>query len=88
MKRIKERWDLEFPKQESISTHNLRNNASRFQKGPKIRNLILVRNTNEIDQQKDRVYEDTTNQKITFVHEDERDRTQNGRVREASGLID
>ena len=53
MKRIKERWDLEFSEQESISMHNLRKKASRFQKGPKIRNLILVRNTNEIDQQKD-----------------------------------
>ena len=53
MKRIKERWDLEFSEQESISMHNLRKKASRFQKGSKIRNLILVRNTNEIDQQKD-----------------------------------
>ena len=33
--------------------HNLRNNASRFQKEPEIRNLILVRNRNEIDQQWD-----------------------------------
>ena len=33
--------------------HNLRNNASRFQKVPEIRNLILVRNRNEIDQQWD-----------------------------------
>ena len=63
MKRIKERWDLEFSEQESISTHNLRKKASRFQKGPKIRNLILVRNTNETDQQKYRVYEDASNKK-------------------------
>ena len=46
MKRVKERWDLEFPEQANLSMHNLRNNASRFQKEPEIRNLILVRNRN------------------------------------------
>ena len=30
MRRVKERWDLEFPEQASVSMHNLRNNASRF----------------------------------------------------------
>ena len=30
MKRVKERWDLEFPEQATVSMHNLRNNASRF----------------------------------------------------------
>ena len=49
MKRVKERWDLEFPEQASFCIHNLRNNASRSQKEPEIRNLILVRNKNEID---------------------------------------
>ena len=49
MKRVKERWDLEFSEQESVSMHNLGNNASRFQKEPEIRNLIVVRNRNEID---------------------------------------
>ena len=44
MKRVKERWDLEFHKQASVSMHNLRNNASCFQKELGIRNLILVRN--------------------------------------------
>ena len=33
MKRIKERWDLEFPEQASVRIHNLRNNASPFQRG-------------------------------------------------------
>ena len=47
MKRVKERWDLEFPEQASM--HKLRNNASRFQKEPEIRKSILVRNRNEID---------------------------------------
>ena len=46
MKRVKERWDIEFPEQASM--HNLRNNASRFQKEPDIRKSTLVRN-NEID---------------------------------------
>ena len=61
MKRVKETWDLEFPQQASVSIQNLRNNASRFQKQPEIRNLILVRNTDEADRQEDRVYEDPSN---------------------------
>ena len=32
MKRVKERWGLEFPEQACVSMHNLRNNASRFKK--------------------------------------------------------
>ena len=32
MKRVKQIWDLEFLEQASVSTHNLRNNASHFQK--------------------------------------------------------
>ena len=67
--------------------HNLRINASRFQKEPKIRNLILVRNRNEIDQQKDWVYEDPSNHQIIFEHEDETDSIQNDRVQKANGLI-
>ena len=51
MKRVKERRDLEFPEQASVSMHNLRDNASRFQKEPEIRNLVVVRNKNEIDRQ-------------------------------------
>ena len=44
IKRVEERWDLEFLEQASISMHNVRNSASRFQKEPEKRNLILVRN--------------------------------------------
>ena len=51
MKRVKERWDLEFPEQASFGMRNLKSNASPFQKEPEIRNLILVRNRNEIDRQ-------------------------------------
>ena len=32
MKRVKQIWDLEFLEQASVSTHNLRNNTSHFQK--------------------------------------------------------
>ena len=45
-KRVKERWDLEFTEQVSVSMYNLRINASRFQKEPEKMNLILVRNRN------------------------------------------
>ena len=61
MKRVKERWDLEFPEQASVSMRNLINNALCFQKELEIRDLILVRNRNTIDRQKDRVYEDPSN---------------------------
>ena len=44
MKRVEERWDLA-----SASMHNPRNNAFHFQREPKIRNSILVRNRNETD---------------------------------------
>ena len=42
MKKVKGRWDLKLPEQTSVSMNNLRNNASRFQKEPETRNLILV----------------------------------------------
>ena len=87
MKRVKERWDLEFPEQASFRMHNLRNNASHFQKEPEIRNLISVRNRNEIDRQKDRLYEDPSNHQVAFEHEDEKDSIQNGMVQEANCLI-
>ena len=85
MKRVKQRWDLEFPEQASVSIHNLRNNASRFQKEPGIRNFILVRNRNKIDRQQDRVHEDLSNHHIEL--EDETDIVQDDRVQEANGLI-
>ena len=87
MTRVKERWDLKFPEQPSFSMHNLRNNASRFQKELEIRNLILVRNRNEIDRQKDRVYEDPSNHQVVLKHEDEWDSIQNNRVQEINALI-
>ena len=50
MKRVKKRLYLKFLEKASTSMHNLRNNASKFQKEPKRRNLILVRNRNETNQ--------------------------------------
>ena len=87
MKRIKKRWDSEFPEQASFSMHNLRNNVYRFQKEPEIRNLILVRNKNEIDRQKDRMYEDPSNHQVVFEHEYERNSIHNNRGQEVNGLI-
>ena len=49
--------------------------------------MILVRGTNEIDRQEDRLYEDPSNHQITFGYEGVRDSTQNDGVLEANGLI-
>ena len=49
--------------------------------------MILVRGTNEIDRQEDRLYEDPSKHQITFGYEGVRDSTQNDRVLEANGLI-
>ena len=87
IKRVKERWDLEFLEQASVSMHNLRNNASRFQKEQKTRNLILVRNRNEISRQKGRVYEDPSNHQVAFEHEDARDSIQNDSMRDERDSI-
>ena len=46
-----------------------------------------MRNRNETDRQKDRLYEDPSNHQMAFKHEDERDSIQNDRVQEANGLI-
>ena len=59
MKRVKERWDLEFPEQASVSIHNLRNKHLVYKEEFRnLRNLILMKNRNEIDQQQNRVNED------------------------------
>ena len=43
MKRVKERWELEFPEQAaSVNINDLRKNRV-------IRNLIFMRNSNQID---------------------------------------
>ena len=65
--------------------HDLRNNASPFQKKSEVRNLILVRYRNERDQKKDKVYQDPSNHQIAFEHKYWR--IQNDRVLKANGLI-
>ena len=64
---------------------NLRNNAYCFQKELEIRNLILVRNRNERDQQQDREHEEAS--KCQTEHEVDRNSLQNDMVQEANGLI-
>ena len=48
--------------------HDLRNNASPFQKKSEVRNLILVRYRNERERKKDKVYQDPSNHQIAFKH--------------------
>ena len=74
-----------LPEQASVSIHNLRNNASCFQKEPGIGNLILVRNRSEIDRQQDRVHEDPSNHQID--HGAERDSVRDDRVQEANRFV-
>ena len=42
MKRVKDRWDMKYPEHESANWQKLRDNATRFQKDPEIKNFILV----------------------------------------------
>ena len=60
MKRVEERWDLEFLEQASVSIDNLRSNASHFEKGPN-KELILVGNRIGIDWQQGKMHEDPSN---------------------------
>ena len=55
MKRVKARWDMKFPEYESATWQKLRDNAARFKKDPEIKNLILVRQREEIQIPKVRV---------------------------------
>ena len=46
-----------------------------------------MRNKNEINRKKGRVYEDPSNHQVAFKREDESDSIQNDRVQEANSLI-
>ena len=48
MKRVKDRWDVKYPEYQSASWQKLRDNAARFKKDPELKDLILVRQTEEI----------------------------------------
>ena len=49
MKRIKERWDMKYSEYQAASWQKLRDNVARFKKEPEIRNLILVRQRQEVE---------------------------------------
>ena len=53
MKRVKERWDMEYPDYQDASWQKLRDNAARFKKEKEVTNLILVRQREEIHQNMD-----------------------------------
>ena len=48
MKRVKDRWDVKYPEYQSASWQKLRDNAARFKKDPELKDLILVRQREEI----------------------------------------
>ena len=49
MKRVKERWVDEYPEHATASIRKLRDNAARFRKEQTITNLMLVRQTNAVE---------------------------------------
>ena len=52
MKRVKKRWDLEYPEYANTCMQKLRDNASRFKlREPEVKNLMLVRTRNGVDLQ-------------------------------------
>lgn len=65
MKRIKERWDIEFPEYNRMNAQTLRDNAARLRKEPEIEGLILVRERTAREQ----VVEETVHDEIINVHE-------------------
>ena len=48
MKRVKDRWDMKYPDNESTSWQKLRNSAAHFKKDLEIKNLILVRRREKV----------------------------------------
>ena len=48
MKRVKERWEFEYPEYSEASWQKLRDNAARFKKEKEIKKLMLVRQLEEI----------------------------------------
>ena len=48
MKRVKDRWDIKYHGYRSASCQKMRDNAAQFKKDPELKNLILVRQREEI----------------------------------------
>ena len=48
MKRVKNIWDAKYPEYQSASWQKLRNNAARFKKDPELKDIMLVRQREQI----------------------------------------
>ena len=48
MKRVKDRWNMKYPEHESARWQKLRDNATRFEKDPEIKNLMPMRRREEV----------------------------------------
>ena len=48
MKRVKDRWDAKYPEYQSESWQKLRDNAARFKKDPELKDIMLVRQMEQI----------------------------------------
>ena len=48
MKRVKDRWDAKYPEYQSASWQKLRDNAARFKKDPELKDIMLVRQREQI----------------------------------------
>ena len=48
MKRVKDRWNMKYPEHESARWQKLRDNSTRFEKDPEIKNLIPMRRRKEV----------------------------------------
>ena len=74
MKRVKERWDVKYPEYQSASWQKLRDNASRFKRDTELRDLMLVRQREEMI---DRVGMEVINEEVNVnehtLREEERE---------------
>ena len=66
MKRVKDRWDMKYPDNESTSSQKLRNSAARFKKDLEIKNLILVQRREKV-QVVEVALEDNPRKKAIFL---------------------
>ena len=48
MKRVKDRWDAKYPEYQSVSWQKLRDNAARFKKDPELKDIMFVRQREQI----------------------------------------
>ena len=77
MKQVKDRWDVKCPEYQSTSWQKLRDNAARFKKDPELKDLILVRQREQIQRAK-----------TEMGNEEERNVDQSGEQRNGDEQID